>query len=153
MKNTSKDSQRQANHCPLVSRPIPRRLGCLILSGCLPLLLGAECGLETCDIFNCDTLSFIEELLAPDEHAEGMHDDTMDGMIDEDDEHMADEEDMHDEEEDHDEATDEPDEGLQDEEQDEHGEEDAEHDEGAEDHGEEQGVDDDQDEHGEADTP
>ena len=66
---------------------IRRRIVSLMLLGSLPLLLGATCGFETCDIFNCDTLPFIEELLAPDEHAEDMHDDTMDGMIDEDDEH------------------------------------------------------------------
>ncbi|MCH7685868.1 MAG: hypothetical protein IH899_04165 [Planctomycetes bacterium] len=96
MKNASKDTPCKANHRQLVSRPIPRRFLCLMVGGCLPLLLGANCGLETCDIFNCDTLPFIEELLAPDEHAEDMHDGTMDGMIDEDDEHDgAEEEDGH----------------------------------------------------------
>ncbi len=121
MKNTSQDSHGQANHRPLVSRPIPRRLACLILSGCVPLLLGAECSLETCDIFNCDTLPFIEELLASDEHTEDGHDDE-DGQMDmdmdmdmgdgeehvdddahddEEDEQMDDDEVMHDEEEEH----------------------------------------------------
>ena len=53
---------------------IRHRIVSLMLVGSLPLLLGATCGLETCDIFNCDTLPFIEELLAPDGHAEDMHD-------------------------------------------------------------------------------
>ena len=89
MKNASKDTPCKANHRQLVSRPIPRRFLCLMVGGCLPLLLGANCGLETCDIFNCDTLPFIEELLAPDEHAEDMHDEG-DEHIDDDHGDMAD---------------------------------------------------------------
>ena len=100
---------------------IRRRIVSLMLVGSLPLLLGADCGLETCDIFNCDTLPFIEELLAPDEHAEDMHDegdehidddhgdmdeddDDMDGMTDDHDDMdgMEDEhDDMHDDDDDH----------------------------------------------------
>ncbi len=61
---------------------IRHRIVSLMMLGSLPLLLGATCGFETCDIFNCDTLPFIEELLSADEHAEDTHDDTMDGMAD-----------------------------------------------------------------------
>lgn len=94
---------------------IRRRIVSLLMLGSLPLLLGATCGLETCDIFNCDTLPFIEELLAPDEHTENGHDDE-DGQMDmdmedgeehvdddahddEEGEQMSDDEEMHDDDE------------------------------------------------------
>ena len=101
---------------------IRRRIVSLMSVGSLPMLLGANCGLETCDIFNCDTLPFIEELLALDEHAEDMHDheegqmdvedeeehvddtphdDEDEQMVDDEETHDADEEQMH---EDHDSA-------------------------------------------------
>ena len=91
---------------------IHRRIVSLMLVGSLPLLLGANCGLETCDIFNCDTLPFIEELLALDEHTEDLHDDEAgqmdmedeeepvdDAPHDDEDEQMFDDEEMHDDDE------------------------------------------------------
>ncbi len=75
---------------------IRRRIVSLLMLGSLPLLLGATCGFETCDIFNCDTLFFVEGFLGSmddmhddgDEHDDdGDHDmvdddDDMDGMAD-----------------------------------------------------------------------
>ena len=42
---------------------IRRRIVSLLMLGSLPLLLGATCGFETCDIFNCDSLFFVEGFL------------------------------------------------------------------------------------------
>ncbi len=115
MTNTHDDRSIPVRHARWLAG-LPRGLICLGLTALFPMLLGATCGLETCDIFNCDTLPFIEELLAPDEHAENGHDEE-DGQMDmedgdehvdddahddEEDEQMVDDEEMHD---DHDSAT------------------------------------------------
>lgn len=97
---------------------IRRRIVSLMLVGSLPLLLGADCGLETCDIFNCDSLFFVEGFFDSmggmhdegDEHIDHDHgdmdedDDDMDGMTDDHDDMdgMEDEhDDMHDDDDDH----------------------------------------------------
>ena len=98
---------------------IRRRIVSLLMLGSLPLLLGATCGLETCDIFNCDSLFFVEGFLGSMDDMDDDHD-GMDGMDDEhddmpgdDDDHMNDEheDDVHDDDgdhmdDDHDESTD-----------------------------------------------
>ncbi len=61
---------------------IRRRIMSLLMLGSLPLLLGATCGFETCDIFNCDSLFFVEGFLGPMVDMDDDHDD-MDGMDDE----------------------------------------------------------------------
>ncbi len=60
---------------------IRRRIVSLLMLGSLPLLLGATCGFETCDIFNCDSLFFVEGFLGPMVDMDDDHDD-MDGMDD-----------------------------------------------------------------------
>ena len=112
MTNTHDDRSIAVRHARLLAG-LPCGLICLGLTALLPMLLGATCGLETCDIFNCDTLPFIEELLAPDEHTENGHDDE-DGQMDmedgdenvdddahddEEDEQMVDDEEMHEDDE------------------------------------------------------
>ena len=76
---------------------IRRRIVSLMLVGSLPLLLGADCGLETCDIFNCDSLFFVEGFLDSlgDSHDEGDEhvDDDHGDMVDDDMEGMADDHD------------------------------------------------------------
>ncbi len=61
---------------------IRRRIVSLLMLGSLPLLLGATCGFETCDIFNCDSLFFVEGFLGSMDDMDDDHDD-MDGMADE----------------------------------------------------------------------
>ncbi len=65
---------------------IRRRIVSLLMLGSLPLLLGATCGFETCDIFNCDSLFFVEGFLGPMVDMDDDHDD----MADDDDGHMDD---------------------------------------------------------------
>ncbi len=76
--------------------PAARRLVQLGLVSLFPLLLGATCGLEPCDVFNCDTLPFMEDFSWPnDDHDDDMDDHDMDDMDD----------DMDDMDDDHDEGT------------------------------------------------
>ena len=114
MTNTHDDRSIAVRHARRLAG-LPRELVCLGLAALLPMVLGATCGLETCDIFNCDTLPYIEALLAPDEHTEDVHDDE-DGQMnmdmedgeehvdddahdDEEDEMMGDDEEIHDDDE------------------------------------------------------
>ncbi len=80
---------------------IRRRIVSLMLVGSLPLLLGATCGFETCDIFNCDSLFFVEGLLGSMDGMDDDHDD-MDGMDDEHDDTDGMEDDHDDMDEEHD---------------------------------------------------
>ncbi len=80
-----------------------RRLVQLGLISLLPLLLGAECGLEPCEVFNCDTLPFMEDFSWPNGEQDD-HDD-MDGMDDDMDDH-ADMDGMDDDVDDHDDMDD-----------------------------------------------
>ncbi len=76
---------------------VTRRLVQLGLVSLFPLLLGATCGLEPCDVFNCDTLPFVEDLSWSNGEQDD-HDD-MDGDMDDD---MDDHDDMDDDMDDHD---------------------------------------------------
>jgi hypothetical protein len=83
---------------------VTRRLVQLGLVSLFPLLLGATCGLEPCDVFNCDTLPFVEDLSWSNGEQDD-HDD-MDGDMDDHDDMDDDMGDMDDGvDDDHDEGT------------------------------------------------
>ncbi len=80
MYNKSNGSTTKRNCKQFISMlGIRRRIASLMLVGSLPLLLGGTCGFETCDIFNCDSLFFVEGFF-----------DSMGDMHDEGDEHIDD---------------------------------------------------------------